>query len=107
MAETAQSPLTLDMLKTLTFDKVRSVYSGQNGKCCCGCSGKHWSSSSRKVNPDNPHTVSDREVRRVLKVLQSVNPEFVEVGSTYFSTVISGYTSDRMYIVYPLCVDEE
>lgn len=24
-----------------TFADVKSVYSGVNGKCCCGCSGKH------------------------------------------------------------------
>lgn len=31
-----------------TLADVKSVYSGVNGKCCCGCSGKHSESDRSK-----------------------------------------------------------
>lgn len=31
-----------------TFNDVKRVYSGVNGKCCCGCSGKYSDSDRSK-----------------------------------------------------------
>ena len=31
-----------------TIDNVKRVYSGVNGKCCCGCSGKYSDSDRSK-----------------------------------------------------------
>lgn len=54
------------------LENVESVYSGKNGMCCCGCSGKHFypeSMSKRgveirgyKIGEDE---VSDRSVKRI------------------------------------------
>ena len=46
-----------------TIDNVKRVYSGVNGKCCCGCSGKYSDSDrSKKIilnkilkNPDHKY----------------------------------------------------
>lgn len=29
-------------IRNLTVDQIKQVYSGKNGKCCCGCSGTHY-----------------------------------------------------------------
>jgi hypothetical protein len=108
MAATAQKPqLTIEALRALKWEEVSSVYSGKNGKCCCGCAGTHWSSNFRKQDPKYPKTVDDRQVRRVLKVLQSADPKNVECGTNYFSTVLPGSAFDRLYIVYPLASNSD
>lgn len=105
MAKKAKT-LTLKTLRNLTWQEVSSVYSGINGRCCCGCSGQHRSSSFR-TKKENYHVINDKQVRRVLKILQSADPKNVECGTSYFSTVIPGNAFDRLYIVYPLASNSD
>jgi hypothetical protein len=70
--------LTLGTLAALTPSDVRSVYSGKDGACCCGCKGNHRYNSQHvaaaskdrgyEVGPDE---VNDRQVAKVLKIVQA------------------------------------
>ena len=85
----------------VSIDKVLSVYSGIDGKCCCGCSGKHsYSESTRKLaSKDRGYEVTDDEIneKMVNKVMKIINEaESVEYGGNNISTVVG----QRLYIVY-------
>ena len=62
-------------------EKITSVYSGKNGKCCCGCSGKHYR--------DGPM------VKKVVNIIQA-HPEKMEQGTNHTAVVIG----NRLYIAY-------
>ena len=64
----------------LTPGHVRSVYSGRNGKCCCGCAGKH--------------STEAREITRILNLVKKNPTEFVT--NEFVSTVVG----KRVYIAY-------
>lgn len=85
------------------FDRARvmSVYSGKDGMCCCGCSGKHYYASGMvdvagkdrgyAVAPDE---VSDRMVAKVARIVGAA--AVVDVQPSYVSTVVG----ERLYTVY-------
>ena len=80
---------------------ITSVYSGIDGKCCCGCSGKHrYASAYRKLASKNrgyevrDKDVSDRSVKIISnKVLNNKN----SVHNGDHSSLVSG---NRLLIVY-------
>ena len=87
----------------LTVERVLSVYSGQDGKCCCGCSGKHYyasvhveAASKRRGYAVTPDEVSDQMVRKVVKIINAQSAELVDVDASFLSTVIGR----RLYIAY-------
>lgn len=92
-------------LLSLTPADVASVYSGRDGKCCCGCSGNHRYSSARatvestrrgyEITPDE---VNDRQVAKVLRIVQenAERAEFSDEYRTFYSLVLG----ERLYIVY-------
>lgn len=54
------------------LEDVKSVYSGKNGKCCCGCAGKHTYASAHRewASRDRGYDISDDEVNdRTVKVM--------------------------------------
>jgi len=67
----------------MELNQVKSVYSGINGRCCCGCSGKHTDST------DNPRTV-----KMIFNKIQ--NAENREDGSGH----IAAYIGKRIYVAY-------
>jgi len=75
---------TVEQFQNLTPEQVTSAYSGTDGKCCCGCAGKHFDSTTMKT--------------RVLRQVQLLAAEGVEVdfGGTYVAAV----RGTRLYIVY-------
>jgi len=53
---------------------ITSVYSGINGRCCCGCSGKHRYASKYRESASNRrgYVVSDEEVSdRSVKIISN------------------------------------
>ena len=80
---------------------IISVYSGINGKCCCGCAGKHRYASAYRVLAGKrrgykvrDEEVSDRSVKIISnKVLNNKNSEH----NSHHSTLVSG---NRLLIVY-------
>ena len=61
---------------------VKSVYSGKNGKCCCGCSGNH---------SDKPAAVA-----RIVRQIANAPANAIEIGNNYVSAVVG----DRRWIAY-------
>ena len=89
----------------ITTDKVMSVYSGKNGKCCCGCAGKHYYASQFRefASEHRGYEVTDNEVsdRMVTKVVGIINSaSSVEVPSTAAPTFFSTVVGERLYIAY-------
>jgi hypothetical protein len=73
MNEVTLTPMTLDL------NKIQSAYSGRNGACACGCSGKHWYPKRNigrglevrgyEIWPDE---VSDSQIKRIANVIVKV-----------------------------------
>jgi hypothetical protein len=63
-------------LQDLTVDDVIQVYSGQDGKCCCGCSGKHTYNPNLLDLANESHggllTESDCNIRTVKMILNKL-----------------------------------
>jgi len=86
----------------LKTDDIFSVYSGKAGKCCCGCSGKHYVNPLRQKEAEagrgyayDAGQVSRAQVTRILGLLQA-DPGGCEVESNYVALTIGG----RIYIAY-------
>lgn len=114
----------------LSTSDVIQVYSGINGKCCCGCSGTHTynplykdiASEQRGYEVDDDQC-SEKTVKRILnkikKNLDAVDcfeSDFVSVvlgkrGVNYFRTRSGGHRwkelNGRLYVVYFKPTDKE
>jgi hypothetical protein len=91
----------LDISKLETSD-ILSVYSGRAGKCCCGCSGNHRYNSAyiaegskKRGYAVDAEDVNDKQVRRVLRILQA-NSAKAEQYDRHISVTLG----DRLYIAY-------
>ena len=89
----------------LNVAKIESVYSGKDGKCCCGCSGKHYYPTEQKALAEKRGgKVSDPMVKKVVHMINDVlaMPESLQklwqldVNASYVSIVKEG----RLYIAY-------
>ncbi|MGH7974864.1 MAG: hypothetical protein ACREBR_05015 [bacterium] len=85
----------------LELSQVLSVYSGINGRCCCGCAGKHFYASAQVQEAGKsrgyevaPEEVSDKMIKKVYNILKTAVD--VETGDNNFSTVVG----NRLYVVY-------
>lgn len=97
------NPNPIDQIK---LEDVKSVYSGKDGHCCCGCSGNHRYASAHAARAGkergyaiDAHEINDKQVRRVFHILKehSADAEYSTfVGSAHASVVIGA----RLYIVY-------
>ena len=80
---------------------ITSVYSGINGKCCCGCAGKHrYASAYRKLaSKHRGYEVRDEEVSdRSVKIISNkvLNHKDSEHNGDH-SSLVSG---NRVLVVY-------
>ncbi len=84
----------------LTTDDIHQVYSGIDGRCCCGCSGKHSYNSKGFVPSADGYPsmedVNDRMVKKVLNILKNADVDEIDACDTYFATVVG----KRLYIAY-------
>jgi hypothetical protein len=71
-------------------ESVTSAYAGKAGKCCCGCSGKHYHRDGGTAN-------DLKQINRIAAKIQELAtaPSFTR-GVTYASAEEDG----RVYIVY-------
>ena len=81
-----------------------SVYSGRDGKCCCGCAGKHsYTEAHREVAGKNrgytvdDDDVNDKMVRRVIKLIKE-NEASADDNCDFVSLVVG----TRLYVAYRL-----
>ena len=85
---------------------VMQVYSGRNGRCCCGCSGKHtYASEYRKMaSKHRGYPVTDDEVsdRTVKLIVGKLNKLIAQGRSDYTRPDFVSAVSDtgRLYIAY-------
>lgn len=80
---------------------IISVYSGIDGRCCCGCSGNHrYASAYRKLASENRgYEVRDEEISdRSVKIISNkvLNHKDSEHNGDH-SSLVSG---NRLLIVY-------
>jgi len=87
-------------------EKVKSVYSGKDGHCCCGCSGTHsYASKHREAAgksrgyPIKDDEVNDTQVTRVINKIEKLAEKGVTVD-VIRETCISAVEGKRLYIVY-------
>jgi hypothetical protein len=87
-------------------EKAKSVYSGKDGACCCGCSGTHYYASkhreeagkSRGYNVEDKE-INDKQVTRIINKIEKLAAAGVQIDTVpdvYFSAV----EGKRLYIVY-------
>lgn len=112
------------LVKDLTTDDVMSVYSGKDGKCMCGCSGKYsYNPKYREIaSEDRGYEVTEDEcnLRTVSLVLNKVkNAGHVEFGGNHYWFATEGGFSysarrhggrrlpGRQYVVYLKPSDKE
>jgi hypothetical protein len=86
--------------------KVKSVYSGKNGECCCGCSGTHsYASIHREAAGKNrgyavrDEEVNDRQVARVVNKIEKLAAAGVHIDS-FGDICVSAVEGKRRYIAY-------
>jgi len=98
---------TEEFVASLTVDKVRSVYSGKVGECCCGCAGLHTYSSAHVAEaakargyPVNENEVSDTVVLRILRKLQREYAHVPPSSRFLRPTFVSVDVGRRHYIAY-------
>lgn len=113
----------LELIAAITVADVSSVYSGKPG-CCCGCKGNHRYNSAHVASASKnrgyavtPDEVNDRQVKKVLGVIQqnaeavasnfvadaahgSTNNFWVELPNGGFDA--KGEPTTRLFIVYPV-----
>jgi hypothetical protein len=110
-----------EFVASLTETDIVSVYSGVNGKCCCGCSGKHTTNPLYKAlsGEERGYPVDDEEcnakkVKAILNKIKKWTAAHDWSGATELS-VEDGYVSivspetraGRLYIAYLVPTDEE
>jgi hypothetical protein len=86
--------------------QISSVYSGINGRCCCGCSGKHTyakayqaEQSKRRGYEVEDDEVNDRTVKLICNKIMNAAPwerQDSNVYREYYAAVIG----QRLYIAY-------
>jgi hypothetical protein len=88
----------------LTLDKVRSVYSGKAGMCCCGCAGEHRYPMAYAIEAEesrgyriSPEEIDDGRVKRIVNKLNKLIVAGVaeDEGDYVCATVGS-----RIYVAY-------
>lgn len=90
-------------LGTIQLERVRSVYSGRDGACCCGCAGTHRYRAATQIEGGahrgyavDADEVNDRQVARVLAIINAATDREDCDDGTYAATVVGS----RLYIAY-------
>ena len=92
----------MNVIKKLTTEDVLSVYSGKNGRCCCGCAGEHYDGTL--YQKETGRKVSDRMVKKVCRIInEAIDSGEAENGGNNISTVIG----ERLYICYLISEKEK
>lgn len=89
--------MTTEQFTTATTDSIESVYSGKDGKCCCGCAGTHRYNSKHARHDHERDSINDKQVAKVLRVVQ----DGVALGETTVEdTHAWRVVGTRLYIAY-------
>jgi hypothetical protein len=96
-------PQESKMANQIDITKITSAYSGINGKCCCGCAGKHYYTPlglSQMSETDYRRNVppNERQVRRIVKKLEELG--YTDEGFAFTAVDYSGSQNGRLYLAY-------
>ena len=87
--------------KQLVLENVSSVYSGVNGRCCCGCAGKHTYAqahrrfaSANRGYPVTDEEISDRSVKLIVGKIQKAGTAVAKDDLVY------AVVGKRLYVAY-------
>ncbi len=88
--------------KPIDINKVMSVYSGIDGKCCCGCSGKHSYALAHMhvAGIDRGYAIDDDEVsdRSVKIIVSKINANLVD--AEYAEGHVAVTVGTRLLVAY-------
>ena len=91
----------MDVKPKIKLDKVMRVYSGIDGRCMCGCSGKYTTAKQFQAaaSKDRGYEVGDEEcndrtVKLMVKKIEGAEKH--EVGDNYIAATIGR----RIYAAY-------
>jgi hypothetical protein len=92
----------LKRISSMTQSNIRSVYSGVDGKCCCGCAGKHHYNSQlvKEASVSRGYEVTadeinDKMITKVLTLMKKNVDDTEDLGSC-----ISLVVGKRLYVAY-------
>lgn len=88
--------------RAIEREQVASVYSGRDGKCCCGCAGRHsyaaahreWASANRGY-PVSDDDINESAVTRIVNIINA-NRATARRASNHAYVVLGA----RLYIAY-------
>lgn len=89
----------------IKLENVKSVYSGINGRCCCGCSGKHTypSTDIKAAGKARGYEIQQEEIsdRTVKMMINKINKQ-IELNNIEYDEedFISCVVGNRVYIAY-------
>ena len=94
----------LAALSAFTKETTVSVYSGKDGKCCCGCAGTHRynsrlveTASKERGYEVTADEVNDAQVTRVLRTITAATvASELEFGDRHVARVVNG----RLFVAY-------
>lgn len=79
-------------IQNIRLEGVNQVYSGINGRCCCGCSGKHYEEPGA-MRTKVVRTIQANEAKAVVDVYGQTDSDGV-VGN------VSVVVGKRLYVAY-------
>lgn len=104
--------MTTSTTLKIDLSKVMTVYSGKDGKCCCGCSGKHTVASAFAAAHEathgyacRPEDVSDRTVKTIVGKMERAVETGAGVLEDCDDSMVSVVVGGRLYIAYLLDQD--
>lgn len=94
---------TIAALTAFTKETTVSVYSGKDGKCCCGCAGTHRynsrhvaTGSANRGYEVTADEINDAQVTRVLRTIAEGVASGLEFGDNHVARVVNG----RLFVAY-------
>lgn len=92
------------MSQSIKKEQVRSVYSGKAGRCCCGCSGKHYYNSKfiGEAEKDRGYKIDKEEINdnMISRAVNILNNAICEGKAEIEDTMVCYEIQDRLYIAY-------
>ncbi len=93
----------LAALTAFTKETTVSVYSGKDGKCCCGCAGTYRynsrlvaTGSANRGYEVTADEINDAQVTRVLRAIAEGDVSGLEFGDNHVARVVNG----RLFVAY-------
>lgn len=91
-------------IEPVKLEDVSSVYSGINGRCCCGCSGKHTYASAHRewASKHRGYAVTDEDIndRTVKMLVNKINKNLDKVEYDERPELVSVVLGNRLYVAY-------